>query len=102
MNFRDFYFDIDFKFKIDRAFTIKENDTDSRGFNVKVNNTDRTMTFYTKDIEVQGVKITGGFRIDLPPLTAGVKDCEIALKGINGEKLSSKTFKIIVLEVLNV
>lgn len=103
MDFKKYYFDIDFQLNISKVFTIAKGDTKSRGFNVKVNNTNRTMTFYTKDDEVEGVKTDDGFRIDLPPFnTTGVMPCELALKGNNGEKISSRTFDILIREVLNV
>lgn len=105
MDFRDFYYNIEFKVNkpIKDRFLAKVGDTKSRGFYVKFEEaTDVTMTLYVQKrnksiLEQEAIKENGLFRIDLAPSIlneAGTINMELALKGSNDEVISSKTFSL--------
>ena len=116
INFKNFYkrvnFDIDYY--AEERFMVKQNDTKSRGFYVKIIQDGRVvkpsasekLTFYGKkpdgtDIFQDGVLDGGEFRIDLPnqAFTApGEMRSEFSLRGPNGELISTKDFTITVIE----
>ena len=116
INFKNFYkrvnFDIDYY--AEERFFVKQNDTKSRGFYVKIIQDGRVvkpsqyekLTFYGRkpdgtDIFQDGVLDGGEFRIDLPnqAFTApGDMRSEFSLRGPNGELISTKDFTITVIE----
>lgn len=117
LDFKQFYkhliFDIDES--INTLYTAKQGDTKSRGFyititqnRVQVPVTTETMTFYAQKpdrtrVYVNAVKDGDKFRIDLTNqvfAVPGTVKCELTLRGANGEKISSKTFKMLIDEQL--
>jgi len=116
INFKNFYkrvnFDIDYY--AEERFFVKQNDTKSRGFYVKIIQDGRVvkpsasekLTFYGRkpdgtDIFQDGVLDGEEFRIDLPnqAFTApGDMRSEFSLRGPNGELISTKDFTITVIE----
>ncbi len=113
LDFKKFYKDIIFDIdeKIGVLYTAKQGDTKSRGFNVAVTQnrmvvpiTTETMTFYAEKpdrtrVFQEAVKDGDGFRIDLSNQIFAVEgkvQCELTLKGATGERISSKTFNMLI------
>lgn len=93
--------------KMYRGITIKQGDTGSRGFFVKVipiDISDKTMTCYCKKpdgtkVYIDAVKDGDKFRVDLTNQVSAVPgkvECELTLKGPDDEIISGKTFSITV------
>jgi surface protein len=116
INYSDFYKNINFDVnsQLKETYIVKQNDTLSRGFYVKVIQNGRVvqptaydkMTLYVKkpdgkDIFEEGVIYHDRFKIGLPnqALTVpGKMRAEFTLRGSGGEVISSKDFTIIVNE----
>ena len=111
MNFKQFYKELIFSVddSINTLFMAKQGDTKSRGFYVTLTQnkivipvTNETMTFYAQKpddtrVFVEAVKDDTKFRIDLSNQVFAVPgdvNCELTLRGNNGEIISSKTFQI--------
>ncbi len=113
MDFKQFYKDIIFDIdnSMNTLYTAKQGDTKSRGFYVTITQnkivvpvSNQSMTFFVvkpdgtrifQDAVVDGVK----FRIDLTNQMFAVEgkvQCELTLRGSDGESISSKTFKMLV------
>ena len=97
--------------KMYRGIAVKQGDTGSRGFFVKViqhsetiDISDKTMTFYCEKpdktrVYIDAVRDGDRFRIDLANQVSavpGTVECELTLRGQDGEQISSKTFKMVV------
>ena len=97
--------------KMYRGITVKQGDTGSRGFFVKViqnsetiDISDKTMTFYCEKpdktrVYIDAVRDGDKFRIDLTNqvfAVPGIVECELTLRGQDGEQISNKTFKMVV------
>lgn len=97
--------------KMYRGIAVKQGDTGSRGFFVKViqnsetiDISDKTMTFYCEKpdktrVYIDAVKDGDIFRIDLTNqvfAVPGTVECELTLKGPDDEIISDKTFSITV------
>ncbi len=97
--------------KMYRGIAVKQGDTGSRGFFVRVvqnseviDISDMTMTFYCKKpdgtkVYIDAVKDGDKFRIDLTNQVStvpGKVECELTLKGPDDEIISDKTFSITV------
>ena len=97
--------------KLYRSIAVKQGDTGSRGFFVKViqnseviDISDMTMTFYCKKpdgtkVYIDAVKDGDKFRVDLTNqvfAVPGEVECELTLRGQDGEQISNKTFKMVV------
>ena len=111
MDFKQFYKELIFSVddSINTLFMAKQGDTKSRGFYITLTQnkivipvTNETMTFYAlkpdgTKVFVDAVKDDTKFRIDLSNQVFAVPgdvDCELTLKGNNGEIISSRTFQM--------
>jgi len=111
LDFKQFYKELIFSVddSINTLFMAKQGDTKSRGFYITLTQnkivipvTNETMTFYAlkpdgTKVFVDAVKDDTKFRIDLSNQVFAVPgdvDCELTLKGNNGEIISSRTFQM--------
>lgn len=111
MDFKQFYKELIFSVddSINTLFMAKQGDTKSRGFYITLTQnkivipvTNETMTFYAQKpdgtrVFINAIKDNDKFRIDLTNQVFAVPgdvDCELTLKGTNGEIISSKTFQM--------
>jgi len=111
LDFKQFYKELIFSVddSINTLFMAKQGDTKSRGFYVTLTQnkivipvTNETMTFYALKpddtrVYVNAIQDGDKFRIDLTNQVFAVPgdvNCELTLRGNNGEVISSKTFQM--------